>query len=749
MFECNACTLRAIRAIAGEVAGAGRPRPLILTPHLTTRKASTATQSTISSVGGGEAYLNAAQRRHLERQEQASQPKSIVRRFDTRNNDEEAAIAEKRIAVTSSRHIRKELEWLKDPAKLAEHVHYTLRCNEPEKAMELCRTASKDMQCVVSWNHVVDWNMKQGRIQDGLKVYNEMKKRAQFPDGHTYTLLLRGLVGLQGKDKKEKVPEEHVSRAVSIYQSMSSPTSRVKPSIIHTNAVLKVCAFGRDMDALWAIASKLPEVGGGAADHITYSIILNALRYEVLSLKTEDRHAERTAQVGSSVNAGRKVWMDVVQKWRSGQIKVDEELVCAMARLLLLSERINDHDDVLNLVQQTMQVERQVEPIDSTERHIGHVPGIEAPRDALSAETIDGDEPVMSVESSTHEHAKDPSERPDAKAYKTVKPLLKDSSKPKQPVLLPYTKPGNDTLSVLLDACSQMRVPKAASAYWKLLTSDIYGLQPDLHNFHAYLRFLMTNRSSGRAAEVVLHDLPKAGISRPMNLTFRLAMDACVRDSKNMHVLENATKIVDAMEKALADPDVVTLKKYLSLALNSDSGPKVVAAIDRLDPLIHNLRSRLTYGPASGGQSREVDLKEKTETLDFFRAVVGAVDTCMNRGLVPREDYSHWHSRRSQLNTFIGGSTKSVERSVIKLERAGRLKEGQVKRFENGRMQFRLGEGKERTGPRRVRDEEDRAGYLPEALKGFKSRGGPRNVMGKGERRGRSIFADSPADIGV
>lgn len=52
----------------------------------------------------------------------------------------------------------------------------------------------------------------------------------------------------------------------------------VKPNIIHTNAVLKVCALARDMDALWGVAAKLPTKGFGAPDNLTYTTILNAIR---------------------------------------------------------------------------------------------------------------------------------------------------------------------------------------------------------------------------------------------------------------------------------------------------------------------------------------------------------------------------------------------------------------------------------------------------------------------------------------
>src|ERR1051326_1292919 len=108
-----------------------------------------------------------------------------------------------------------------------------------------------------------------------------MKKRGQKPDSHTFTVLLRGLAN-------HAQYSHSVTRALSLYHSMDAPNSRVRAHIIHTNAVLKVCARANDMDALWGVASKIPEKGAGAADATTYTTILNALRQSALADTPED-----------------------------------------------------------------------------------------------------------------------------------------------------------------------------------------------------------------------------------------------------------------------------------------------------------------------------------------------------------------------------------------------------------------------------------------------------------------------------
>jgi len=64
---------------------------------------------------------------------------------------------------------------------------------------------------------------------------------------------------------------------LAVYNSMFAPNSAVTPNIIHTNAIINVCARGKDMDALWSVAGRLPERGPGAPDKWTFTTILNAL----------------------------------------------------------------------------------------------------------------------------------------------------------------------------------------------------------------------------------------------------------------------------------------------------------------------------------------------------------------------------------------------------------------------------------------------------------------------------------------
>lgn len=70
--------------------------------------------------------------------------------------------------------VSKHLTYLKDPLKLADFVRRTLRDGDFETAIGLVRAASKDVQCTVSWNHLVDWQLSQGKMNAAIKTFNEV-----------------------------------------------------------------------------------------------------------------------------------------------------------------------------------------------------------------------------------------------------------------------------------------------------------------------------------------------------------------------------------------------------------------------------------------------------------------------------------------------------------------------------------------------------------------------------------------------
>lgn len=452
-----------------------------------------------------------------------------------------------------------------------------------------------------------------------------MKKRAQFPDSHTYLLVLRGLA-LNPR-------QEDVSKGMAVYHSMSAPNARVPPSIIHTNAMIQLCARAGDMDSLWQVASKIPDKGPSAADHITFTTILNGMREAVMAEEVSQETGEveeavynvDTAKREKTVLEGKRIWEDIVGKWRAGSLQMDEDLVYAMGRILLMGTRPRDWDDVLSLIEQTMNIPRLVPQLGSPARKAEH---LRQPKDDFtSTEDAEG---FTTTGSSGHEF--------DSKPLPTTR-----SSKSQTPT---YAKPSPKILSLIVESCTKTFSPKPAQEYWSLLTApDTYALVPDARNINTLLRLHARSRASGKAVELLAaHLKPATATATPQQLPrscFALAMACCSRDNKNHHVVSNAKRIVQMMRDHLAVPDAGACITYLELAMLKWDGAVMVEALAELAPVVQQIKSALAFGG-----------RTEAAALALFRKMVGVIDTLMNRNLVPREEFAMWHQRRSKLMAF-------------------------------------------------------------------------------------------------
>lgn len=76
----------------------------------------------------------------------------------------------------STKALDEEIRWLKDPMKLANRVlNLLIKDGQVEKAAALVRRAQKDgLNCIVAWNHLIDYEMQQGRTESALKFYNDV-----------------------------------------------------------------------------------------------------------------------------------------------------------------------------------------------------------------------------------------------------------------------------------------------------------------------------------------------------------------------------------------------------------------------------------------------------------------------------------------------------------------------------------------------------------------------------------------------
>lgn len=102
-----------------------------------------------------------------------------LRQTHPRKGDETPNLAklgrrDPRISDSDWNRRKRELRHLQDPLDLAAFVKQELAKGKVEEMLQLVRMASNSMQCIVSWNHIIDHYLAKERVNDALKVYNDV-----------------------------------------------------------------------------------------------------------------------------------------------------------------------------------------------------------------------------------------------------------------------------------------------------------------------------------------------------------------------------------------------------------------------------------------------------------------------------------------------------------------------------------------------------------------------------------------------
>ncbi|KAJ5569697.1 uncharacterized protein N7459_009127 [Penicillium hispanicum] len=432
------------------------------------------------------------------------------------------------VSESVNREVRKELAWLQDPREMERRVTTLLRKGG-------CR--------------------KVGTLNP------QMKKRGGKPNSQTFTILLAGF-----RDADPNTNVKIVPLADHVYQLITAQNSGVDLDIIHTNAMLTVCQRHNDMKTLWRIAGEMPEEGPLAPDMTTYTIILTGLRFKC---RKKLAYLKNTAMIVDqkerTIKEAKRIWADVIYRWKYDKVPLDNQVVLAMA--LLLQEQATDQSthDVLALYNQTMGLPILTEkpPDRSREYNIYK----EKKKMSYGQMYFPSPDPVpfVGIDDQPIQVGNRETSNPEVKEEEERLKAIFDPVDVEAEGLA-LLKPDAKDLGVIVECCrDQVQGHAAGVAYWKLLTSETgkYRVQPDGASAVNYLRLLRVSRSSKTSVELIRNQLLPLG--ETTGIMFHIALSTCRRDIRNKWTMHNAKELMDLMGKVHALPEPRALVGYLNL----------------------------------------------------------------------------------------------------------------------------------------------------------------------------------------
>lgn len=86
----------------------------------------------------------------------------------------DAEVARKKDFQRLERIVKKQLEHMQDPWKIAQYVETALANDRFDEALLLTKTAGKNAQVVVSWNHLINYLLGKQQLKNAIKLYNDV-----------------------------------------------------------------------------------------------------------------------------------------------------------------------------------------------------------------------------------------------------------------------------------------------------------------------------------------------------------------------------------------------------------------------------------------------------------------------------------------------------------------------------------------------------------------------------------------------
>lgn len=586
---------------------------------------------------------------------------------------QERAAERKRDLEKMMRAVKKELRYTTDPYHIAADVAKKLAENDYEKALMLTQEASKNHQVVVSWNYLIAHLLAAKKMQGAIKLYNDvscswqldyvrrlnrptlqMKKRAQLPNAHTYTTIFSGLA-------ESDHPKVAVTEALRIYNNMlASP--RFKPNSIHLNSVLMLCSRAGDMESLFVILRSAN--GIRSPDNTTYTIILNALRCQQENQISphENQKSHRPAVQASrekTIARGKLVWDEVITRWKKGEIIMDEELMCAIGRLLLLGGAA-ETDSIIRVVGEVLDIKKLLDGQPGLLDKIGQEP--------TKAETQEKSERSKKpAQFDDSDQAEDFTSSRPAQAKPAARPSISNATA--GPVTT-QMKAGNKTLSLVMKALAVAQRTKLAARYWDYLVQT-YEIEPDRRNYRDYIDCLSTGAASGKAARLLV-SMPASIVDGDL---YRRGILLCHFDAFNEKAFDNAALIHRAMVRKLRVPDARCMKLYLQVAMTSyrkfldktlypgereglkAHAQQMLVALDDVFEPLKRASTDIDFSEFSGTaeDSWHRTWPQRQEILELLKKFIAACDKMLSQNLLDKQsgDFRVVASRRNILSHKI------------------------------------------------------------------------------------------------
>lgn len=503
-----------------------------------------------------------------------------------------------------------------------------------------------------------------------------MKKRAQLPNAQTFTIIFSGCAN-------SNHPKQAIGEALKIYNAMMAST-RLKPNTVHLNAVLDACARSQDLESMFVV---LRTAGGmRSPNNLTYTIILNALRHQPSNqINPNEVLREQEQAVAKSVETtiarAKMVWDEVISRWQKGEIKMDEELMCAMGRVLLLGGA-KETDSVLKVVCEVLGITTLLDGQPSLINPDGAKESEKSkpaersrtPQDPGALEDLaasgNWDKPEQADEYSSSQRRRTPEpEQHQRQQYHHQQQQRSRGTASKSMTRIA----GNNALSLIMRALTQGKRTKLAGRYWDYMTYS-YGVIPDEKNYRDYIDCLSTGAASGRAA--------RALVSMPQTIDngnlYRRGLLVCHFDAFNENAFENATTIYEAMVKKLRVPDVRCMRVYLQVAVSSYRdfrnkkqypseqaanvayGRQILSALDRVWEPLRVATNEVGFSDAmapckSPQEARMRTYPERQEIMEVAKKFVATCDKFLSEALIPKIDRDHKVTviRRRVMNNYI------------------------------------------------------------------------------------------------